>query len=125
GDHAPRRLLYVEDNDANRLLMRRLLARRPGIELQTAASVHEALQLAPEFRPDLLLLDIQLSDGDGHELLRRLRERGVAAPAVAVSANMMPADLRRGRDAGFCGYLAKPIDLRRLSQSIDDALASR
>ncbi|MBX3600506.1 MAG: PAS domain S-box protein [Rubrivivax sp.] len=116
------RVLYVEDNDANQLLMERLLARREDIDLRVVASAEAALALVPVFRPVLLLLDIQLTGMDGHELLRRLRALGVQAPAVAISANAMPADIARGRASGFADYLTKPLDLMRVMQVVDELL---
>ncbi len=117
------RVLHVEDHEPNRRLMRRLLDRRGDIELHTAASAAEALALAPGLQPDLLLLDIQLPDMDGTELLARLRAAGLAAPALAVSANAMPADRARGRAAGFADYLTKPLDMERVLQAVATQLA--
>ncbi len=120
-----RRVLYVEDNEANQRLLARLLARRDDIDLRIVPTASEALALAPAWRPALLLIDIQLPDGDGHRLLRDLRERGVPAPALAVSANAMPADVERGRAAGFVGYLTKPLDLQQMLQAIDACIDER
>jgi PAS domain S-box-containing protein len=118
-----RRVLYVEDNEANQRLLVRLLARRNDVELKVAPTAREALALTPGWRPALLLIDIQLPDGDGHALLRDLRALGVQAPAVAVSANAMPADLARGRASSFVDYLTKPLDLARVMQVIDECMS--
>jgi PAS domain S-box-containing protein len=115
GTPAPRHatVLYVEDNAANRLLMQRLLEHLGGVRLRVAADADEALAIVQREAPDALLLDIQLPGTDGYALLARLRAAGCSAPAVAVSANAMPADLERGRAAGFVDYLTKPLDIQR------------
>ena len=112
-------VLYVEDNEANQRLMARMLAKRGNIDLRTVSTAREALASASTLRPELLLIDIQLPDGDGNALLNDLRARGVTAPAVAVSANAMPADVERGRDAGFVDYLTKPVDLAQVLTVLD------
>jgi CheY-like chemotaxis protein len=118
-------VLYVEDNPANLRLMVELLGLRPGVRLHTAGDADRGLALAQDLRPALMLLDIQLPGTDGFELLRQLRATGVAAPAVAVTANAMPADVARGLAAGFEHYLTKPLDLRRVLAIVDEALAAQ
>ncbi len=77
-------------------------------ELTGAAGVERAIAL----RPDLVLIDLQLPDFDGYEVLRRLRAdpRTRAIPCVAVSANAMREDIERGLATGFADYWTKPID---------------
>ena len=120
-----RRVLYIEDNDVNRLLMQGMLGHRPAIELLLAALPEEGLALARTARPALVLLDIQLPGIDGFEVLRRLRaDPGTAGiPVVAVSANAMPADRERAAAAGFAEYVTKPIDLASLLAMVDRWLA--
>jgi PAS domain S-box-containing protein len=111
-----RTLLYVEDNEVNRLVVQQAIAlRRPDIRLLTATTVAAGLESALALRPELLLLDLQLPDGDGYGLLAQLRSDAVAldAPAVAVTAYAMPDDEQRARAAGFADYIVKPIDLQR------------
>ncbi|MCI1192822.1 ATP-binding protein [Calidifontimicrobium sp. SYSU G02091] len=121
----PRRVLYVEDHPANQRLLADALATRGDIDLAIAGDADAALEAAASAPPDLLLLDIQLPGCDGYELLRRLRAMGCDAPAVAVSANAMPADVARGRAAGFVEYLAKPLDLRQLLDVVEAQLEAR
>jgi CheY-like chemotaxis protein len=83
------------------------------VRLLVAADADEALAIVQREAPDALLLDIQLPGTDGYALLARLRAAGCSAPAVAVSATGMPADLERGRAAGFVDYLTKPLDIQR------------
>ena len=108
-----RRVLYIEDNEVNQLLMEGMLAQRPHIELSMAALPLDGLELALRAPPDLVLLDIQLPGMDGFEVLRRLREHPAtqAVTVVAVSANALEADRAQAARAGFADYITKPIDL--------------
>jgi PAS domain S-box-containing protein len=114
------RVLYVEDNEVNALLMRAMLARLPSVQFEHTASPLQALDMVRTRRPELLLLDIQLPEIDGFELLRRLRAEPAlhGVPAIAVSAGAMPADIQRALQAGFAAYLTKPLDLGELLQAV-------
>ncbi len=106
------RILYVEDNPSNVLLVSECLALRPGIELVTAANVQEGLQAIDGERFDLILLDLQLPDGDGYAVLKRLREqRGRPTPCVALTANAMLNERNRALEAGFDEFWTKPLNL--------------
>ena len=123
--HARRRdVLYIEDNEVNQVLMQGMLAHRPAITLRLAGLPEEGVAMALAQPPDLLLLDIQLPGADGYEVLRQLRAHAVLAamPVIAVSANAMPSDLAQAREAGFDGYLTKPLDMQRLLAAVDAAL---
>ena len=114
------RVLYVEDNPVNALLMRAMLARLPDIQLECAEEPLQAIELARTLHPQLLLLDVELPGIDGLQLLQRLRadESMRAIPAIAVSAGAMPGDIRRALDAGFAAYLTKPLELAELLQAV-------
>jgi hypothetical protein len=118
------RLLYIEDHAVNRLLMQAMVETQPQLQLQCAALPEPGLALARLERPDLILLDIRLPGVDGYEVLRRLRADPATAaiPVVAVSADAMPADVQRGRQAGFDDYLTKPVDLGRLLATLQRLL---
>jgi len=120
-------VLYIEDNEVNRLLMEGMLAQRPDLRLRMAALPLEGLAMAQQDRPDLLLMDIQLPGMDGFEVLRRLRLDAATrdTPAIAVSASAMPSDIRNGLAAGFADYLTKPIEISSLFDAIGRALAGR
>ncbi|MCA3239662.1 MAG: PAS-domain containing protein [Rubrivivax sp.] len=122
-----RRVLYIEDNEVNRLLMQGMLGQRPGIELELAALPEEGLAMAHAAPPALVLLDIQLPGIDGFEVLARLRADALTAgiPVIAVSANAMPADRARAQAAGFDEYVTKPIDLDSLLAAVDRWLDGR
>ncbi|HEY6355777.1 MAG TPA: PAS domain-containing protein [Burkholderiaceae bacterium] len=114
------RVLYVEDNPVNALLMRAMLARLPDVQLECADQPLQAIELARTLRPQLLLLDVELPGIDGLELLQRLRadESMRTIPAIAVSAGAMPGDIRKALDAGFAAYLTKPLELGELLQAV-------
>jgi len=114
-------VLCIEDNPANLRLIQRILARREDVRLLAAATPTRGLELAMAHRPALILLDINLPDMDGYEVMTCLRENPATRhiPVVAVSANAMPADLARGKAAGFADYLTKPIDMDRLLGVLD------
>ncbi len=119
-----RRVLYIEDNPTNQVLMEGMLAQRPGVALSMATWPEEGLALARREQPHLVLLDIQLPGIDGYEVLRRLRAdpETAAIPVVAVSANAMAADVQAALAAGFDHYLAKPLDLVELLALVDRLL---
>jgi PAS domain S-box-containing protein len=122
----PRKVLYIEDNPVNVLLMEAMLSRVEGLQFITAALPAIGLQMAIAEQPDLILLDIQLPEMDGYEVLRRLRlnEASREIPAIAVSANAMPSDIEHGLAAGFVRYLTKPLDMQALIKAVEQALAA-
>ena len=101
------RVLCIEDNPVNALLMREALALRPGeIELRMAGSGEQGLEVRASWLPDLVLLDMSLPGIDGHEVLRRMRAQPNLSelPCVAVSADAMPHQIALARTAGFDDY---------------------
>ncbi|MCK5122439.1 MAG: response regulator, partial [Methylococcales bacterium] len=114
-------VFYVEDNPANLKVVEQLIKKRTNINLISAPSPLLALDIAQAHRPDLILLDINLPEMDGYELLSRLRtyEHLKNIPAVAISANATRKDVKKGLDAGFIDYLTKPIDVKQFYKMID------
>lgn len=119
-----RTVVYVEDNPSNVAVFRQVLGLRPGIELLTAGDGVTGLALVRAHRPDLVVIDIDLPGMDGLELCRRLRADPQTGhiPLVALSANAMPRDIERGREAGFAAYLTKPMDVPALIAQLDHLL---
>ena len=115
------RLLYIEDNEVNLLIVRELVSRRSDIEFLSAVDGTSGLAAARAQQPALILLDMQLPDMDGFEVLRRLRGDPATAEirCIALSANAMPEDIGRAREAGIDDYWTKPLDLRAFMRSID------
>lgn len=122
-----KRVLYVEDNAVNQLVMQGMLAHRPQITLQLADSADSGLAMASAEPPDLVLLDIHLPGASGYEVLKSMRadKRLRRLPILAVSANALPRDLARARESGFDGFLTKPLDLPDLLAAVDRWLAPR
>jgi CheY-like chemotaxis protein len=118
------RILVVEDNLLNLKLVRDVLT-FSGYDVAEAHSGEEALQMARQNPPDLVLLDLQLPGIDGFETLQRLRQ-GIlrhGVPVVTVTALAMPEDRERAALAGFDGYLEKPINVRELPGQVAEFLA--
>ena len=120
------RVLYIEDNPVNALLVQEMLAHRPAITLEVAEDGRSGVQSALETLPDLILIDMQLPDIDGHAVLEALRAdpRTAGLYCVALSANATPADLDAARIAGFADYWTKPIEFRSFLERMDDVLES-
>ncbi len=120
-DEHARTLLYIEDNPANLKLVAQMLGRRPDIRLRTAHLPSLGIELALALRPDLILLDINMPDMDGYQVLEVLKSDPALRriPVVALTANAMPRDIERGMAAGFDDYLTKPLLLERFLQVID------
>jgi PAS domain S-box-containing protein len=120
----PRTLLYVEDNSANLKLVEQLIARRPDMRLMSAGDGAAGIDLARDNLPEVILMDINLPGMNGFEALKILQEDPLTAhiPVVAISANAMQGDIKKGLDAGFFGYLTKPIDVREFMAALDVAL---
>jgi PAS domain S-box-containing protein len=116
---APLSMLYVEDNPVNALVMRELVALRPNVVLRIVGDGVGGVTAALRDRPDLVLVDMQLPDIDGFEVLRRLRHQGSMARLVALSANAMPDAAARARAAGFDDYWTKPIDFKQFLDGLD------
>lgn len=117
-------VLYIEDNPANLRLVNQLLSRRSNTHMWSADEPMLGLELAAEHNPDLILLDINLPGIDGYEVLRHLRQREATRdkPVIAISANALPKDIKKGLAAGFDRYLTKPIDLAELLNAVDAML---
>jgi PAS domain S-box-containing protein len=121
---ALRTLLYVEDNQANMELVKQLIARRPDMRLLSARDGTSGIALARIHQPEVILMDINLPGISGIQALKMLSDDPVTAhiPVLAISANAMPHDIRRGLEAGFFRYLTKPIKVNEFMVALDLAL---
>jgi PAS domain S-box-containing protein len=115
-------VLYIEDDEADIAAMRQLLLRRPGITLVCARSAAEGLALAGD--ADLVLLDLDLPDRPGIEVLRALRAdtRLRSTPVIVVSAESRPQRIDDCFDAGAAQFLTKPLDAQQTLRAIDESL---
>lgn len=114
-------VLYVEDNPSNVALMEAVLGTLPDTRLMTAPTAEIGIELAIAYRPDLILLDINLPGISGYEALRRLREIPDlnSTPIVALSAAATPRDIKRAEQAGFAMYLTKPVHIDQLTNAFE------
>ena len=114
------RILHIEDDPKNRLLVRKILA-SSGHDVVDAETGLEGIRLAGEVRPDLVLVDINIPDLDGYEVTLRLR--GISSlsgvPIVAITAE---GDRATSLAVGCDGFLEKPIDARRFPRQIEKFL---
>jgi signal transduction histidine kinase/ActR/RegA family two-component response regulator len=121
---ALRTLLYIEDNPANLQLVEELVARRPDLRLLSAADGSLGIALAREFVPEVILMDINLPGMNGIDVMKILRADPATAhiPIVAISANVIPSDIKKGMEAGFFRYLTKPIMVNEFMDTLSVAL---
>jgi two-component system cell cycle response regulator DivK len=112
-------ILVVEDNDKNMKLVRDVL-HATGYDTLEATTGEDAVELAMKRSVALVLMDVQLPGIDGVEALARLRddERTASIPVLAVTAQAMFGDEQRFLDAGFDGYLSKPVDVGELLAAV-------
>jgi two-component system OmpR family response regulator len=115
------RLLVVDDDPDTRTLLT-FLFELDGAEIITAASAGDAIEIMSFFKPDILISDIYLPDGNGCSLLIKLRnleaKRGRKIPAIALTASAFDEDRNRALLAGYDIYRCKPIDLDDLSSTV-------
>ena len=115
-------MLVVDDNrDAASMLSHGL--RSFGYEVKSTGDGPRAIELAAEFRPHIVLLDLGLPVMDGYEVAERLRASGVSAQTVAVTGYGQETDRARSAAAGFAAHLVKPVDLGDLKRTLDRLLS--
>ena len=112
-------ILVVEDNERNLKLLRDVLE-YAGYDVRVARTAEDGITLAVSEPPDLVLMDLQLPGIDGMEALRQLRAspRTADIPVVAVTAQAMKQDRERVLEAGFDGYVEKPISVRAFPEQV-------
>jgi len=116
---AGERILVVEDNEKNMKLFRDVL-QASGYDTVEATTGEEAIELARSSVPALVLMDVQLPGMDGIEALSHLRDddRTASIPVLALTAQAMRGDRERFLEAGFDGYLSKPVDVIELVNAV-------
>ncbi|MBP6564612.1 MAG: response regulator [Burkholderiales bacterium] len=119
-------ILIVEDNEKNMKLVRDVLQVK-GYATLEAVTGEDGVRLAKERLPALVLMDIQLPGISGIEALKQLRADPATAaiPVIAVTASVMVSDRRNITDAGFDGYVGKPLNLKEFLAAVASALAPR
>lgn len=118
-------VLHVDDNPASLELVEQLLAKRPYHRVLSATHGGLGIEFAKAHQPAVILMDINLPDMSGIETLNRLRADPLTAhiPVLALSANAMPHDIKKGMEAGFFRYITKPIQVKDFLKTLDEALA--
>jgi two-component system cell cycle response regulator DivK len=119
-------ILIVEDNEKNLKLVRDVLQVK-GFNTIEAGTAEEGIQLAASRKPDLILMDIQLPGMNGIDALKHLRANKATAtiPVVAVTASVMQQDRTLITEAGFDGYVGKPINIKEFLDAVNHALEAR
>ena len=119
-------ILLVEDNELNRDMLSRRLARR-GYAVLVAENGEEAQSMASAHVPDLILMDIGLPEMDGWQATRLLKknQRTAAIPIIALTAHALLTDREKAREVGCDDYDTKPIDFARLSEKMEALLVAR
>ena len=113
--------LIIEDNEDNMVLITRLL-NKYGYRTIEAVTGRDGVAMAISHTPDFVLLDIQLPDIDGTEVLRQIREAGIEVPIIAMTSFAMAGDREKLLAAGCNGYIEKPIDPERVITQINQVL---
>jgi signal transduction histidine kinase/ActR/RegA family two-component response regulator len=118
-------VLHVEDNPANLELVEQIIAQRSDLKLLSAADGNLGVEFARIHQPRVIVMDINLPGISGIEAMKILRADPSTAhiPIIALSANAMPSDIKRGLDAGFHNYLTKPLKIGEFLHGLDAALA--
>lgn len=117
-------VLHVDDNPSNLELVAQLLAQRPQHRLLSASHGRLGLEFARVHSPAVILMDINLPDLSGTEVLEMLRADPATAhiPVIALSANALPQEIQSGLEAGFFRYVTKPIQVHEFFNTLDEAL---
>jgi len=117
-------VLYIEDNIANSILMETILSNVPGLKLKIAPSAELGLAMAHQNKPDLILMDINLPGMSGNEALVELKKHKKTKdiPVIAITADAMAKDIRKGLDDGFIAYLTKPFNVTELINSVQEIM---
>jgi two-component system cell cycle response regulator DivK len=112
-------VLIVEDNEKNLKLVRDVLQYH-GFTTFEATNARDGIRAASELHPNVILMDIELPDMDGVTALSHIRAdlNAASIPVIALTASAMPDDRQRFTDAGFDGYLVKPIDIRAFPDQV-------
>lgn len=118
------RILQVEDNATNIRLLERIMGRRPNVELITVQEGNQAVAEAKRSQPALVLLDVNLPDISGREVLARLRAEPATAgiPVIMLSADASPKQIEKLIASGAAAYVTKPLDVSHFLSVIDDVL---
>ena len=108
------RLMLIDDDDMVRLVLRQQFEQEGLTAIHEAADAHTALDTIDDFAPDMVLLDVQLPDGNGFDICRKLRNRGFDKPILMLTGQDAEDDIVQGLEAGANDYIAKPMRMGEL-----------
>ena len=119
-----KRILVADDKPTGRELVRTVLENQ-GYEIYEASDGIQALDLAHRNHPDLIILDLHMPGLDGFGVIKELRldAHFATTPVVALTASAMQGDRQRALNAGFTGYITKPVSLKALRAEVERLLA--
>jgi len=122
---AKKRVIYIEDNPDNVRLVETILSDLPNVELESFHTAELGISSARDHRTDLILMDINLPGMNGIKAMAELKlyENTCEIPVIAISASVMPNQIKDGLEAGFLAYFTKPLDITKLLDSVTDVLA--
>lgn len=117
-------VLYIEDNASNVALVEHLITRRGDLKFLSASTGARGIEMACEHLPAAILMDINLPDVNGYDVLKRLQAIPATAkiPVMALSADAYFRQIQQGIAAGFCQYLTKPFKIAELMDALDMCL---
>lgn len=108
------RLMLIDDDDMVRLVLRQQFEQEGLTAIHEAADAQTALDTIDDFAPDMVLLDVQLPDGNGFDICRKLRNRGFDKPILMLTGQDAEDDIVQGLEAGANDYIAKPMRMGEL-----------
>ncbi len=120
----PIRILLVEDHGISAKMIAQVLEGE-GHQVDIAGAVADALEVAGERHFDLLVSDLGLPDGTGHDLMKELRARGHNIPGIALTGYGQEIDIQQSYEVGFSAHLVKPASRERLNEAIASAMAGK
>ena len=118
-------VLYVEDNATNLALVELLIARRGDLKMLSAITGRKGIEMANEQLPVVILMDIQLPDMSGIDVLKYVRANPATThiPILALSSDAFPLQIKKAVEAGFFRYLTKPFNIDELNDALDACLS--
>ena len=118
-------VLYIDDDASSRYLVSELIGGHTSYQIATAGSLSEGLQACDGVSPSLILLDMNLAQTSGHDVLQTIRHDPDLAdlPVIALSGQVFKEDVDSAINAGFDGYVMKPINIKELIETLQRFLA--
>lgn len=123
--HQKKHVLYVEDHASNRALMEAIMSRHKAIKLHMVNSMQESMIWLRDMTPDLLLVDLNLPDGSGEQLIQHAKSRPDLqhVPIIVLSADALPETIARVQQMGISQYFTKPVNIAAFNQHLQHLLS--